>query len=246
MAIIATTKAIPFGGDASQKKLGKNKSYVAAFDSFFEDFGGMMKDFYPKFKEKVSFFIGDFKNKPWLLALNKSKKNASHRDSRIGELALLDPYSEDGHGFPCQAADLLAYRNTQVMGPAFDTGHYTPMKLLDFMFSRTGSRPNHPLSKLRALSDSEWRDMVNKLRIEKREFETRNKALGGSKDNYFRPIIHSPMVKDFLGDEILKYASTPEWLNRGKRARFTGQIRCRAGNSTSPIGSRCSQGRNRP
>jgi hypothetical protein len=212
MAIIATTKAIPFGGDASQKQLGQKKSYKAAFDSFFKDFGSVMKDFYPKFKEKVSFFIADFENDPWLLALNKSKKDASHRDSRIGELAFVNPYSEDGHGYPCQAADLFAYRNRQVMQSAYDSGSYSPMKLLDFMFSRTASRPNHPLSELRTLSDFEWRDMVNKLRVEKRAFEDRNKAMGGSKDNYFRPAKHSSMVVDFLSSRMEKYRKTPEYI----------------------------------
>lgn len=209
MAIIATTKAIPFGGSARQKQLGL-KSYKAAFDSFFYDFGEVMKDFYPRFRGKVFFFFSDFENEPWLLALNKASKDAQHRDSRIGELAFIDPYALNG--YPCQAADLFAYKNRQTMQAAYDSGHHDSMRLLDFMISRTGSRPNHPLSKLRTLSASEWRDMVNKLRIEKRDFEIKNNALGNPKPDFFRPLKHSSLVKDFLRDEMVKYYTGPEWI----------------------------------
>lgn len=216
MAIIATTKAIPFGGSASEKKLGKSRAYQEAFKEFFSDFRDLMKDFYPRYKEKVSFFFSDFENEPWLAALNKARKDAIHRDSRIGELAFIDP--ESHNGLPCQAADLFAYKNRQTMERSYDAGHYNSMTLLDFMFSRTGSRGNHPLSKLRTLSVPEWRDMVNKLRSERRLFETKNNIPGKSKTNLFAPLKHSPMVKDFLADEMRKYTKSAEWLNYWKRS----------------------------
>lgn len=216
MAIIATTKAIPFGGSASEKKLGRPKSYKAAFDMFFCDFRNVMKDFYPKYRDKVSFFFSDFENEPWLLILNRAGKDAQHRDSRITELDFVN--HKTYNGLPCQAADLFAYKNRQTMETAYDSGHYNSMKLLDFMFSRTGSRADHPLAKLRTLSDSEWRDMVNKLRNERKIFELENNAPGKTKTNFFYPLRHSSMVIDFLKEEIRKYASSAEWLNYLKRS----------------------------
>ncbi len=203
MAIIATGNgAIPFGGNASEKKLGQ-KAYKSAFDSFFDDFRNVMKDFYPRYREKVSFFFSDFENESWLLILNKSIKDAKWRDGRIAEFKFID--HKTYNGAPCQAADLFVYANRQKMETTYDSGQWHSMKLLDFMFSRTGSRENHPLSKLRTLSEGQWSDMVNQLRIERKTFEAQNNSPGKPKTNFFHPLRHSQTAMDFLREETTKW-----------------------------------------
>jgi hypothetical protein len=196
MATIATMRAIPFGGDASQKKLGA-KAYKAAFHGFFKDFGSRMKEFYPRYKEKVSFIFSDFENEPWRLALIKAITDAQSRDCRIGKFEFVNHKDKNGRGYPCQAADLFAYRNRQKMETIYESGKWQSMRLLDLMFARTGRPRNLPLARLRTLSDSEWSDWVTRLRTEKKEHESRN--VGNGQKSHFLPLRHSLALRTFLG-----------------------------------------------
>jgi hypothetical protein len=203
MAIVASSGPIPFGGNASVKmifgksptKVELNKIYKKAFYRFFSDFKATMNDHFPGENEKASFFFSDIRNKEWILILSQVIKDARSHDSRIGECSFIS--DRDYRGSPCQAADLFAYINRQNSANIYDAGHNLPLRILDLIIGRCAFTKSHPGYELRTLKNEEWRELIEDMRKEKRDFEISRVILGEPKQEYYPTLIHPFFKKLF-------------------------------------------------
>jgi hypothetical protein len=132
MALVASEKAVPFGGNGSIKRIqGENarsygKTYKIVFQNFFIDFDSALKQHFPSHKGNVSFFFDDNQNEEWIKILNATIKAAQKRSSSIGTYAFVK--RKDDRGIPCQAADLFAYVNRQNTETIYEANQYTPLR----------------------------------------------------------------------------------------------------------------------
>ncbi|MGO8700856.1 MAG: DUF3800 domain-containing protein [Limisphaerales bacterium] len=197
MAIVASDKAVPFGGNASVKRTEAvnarfyEKTYKMAFEAFWNDFGSTLKKHFPDHKGKVSFFFDENKNQKWIAILNATHRAAKLRNHQIGEYTPIS--STDERGIPCQAADLLAYVNRQNSETIYDTDEYAPLKLQPFILGRNAYPPGHPRRILSELSQSKWAELVKNLVAAKSAFENENRLLGKGKQPFYPTVHYAPL-----------------------------------------------------
>lgn len=192
MAFVASSKPIPFGGNAAQKRLkNANEAYENSIEMFFGDFSLVMDRHFPNEKSQVSFFFSDHEIDDWLLILNKKIKEARLRDRRIaGEYTPIEPKSE--RGMPCQAADLLAFVNRQNMETVYDKDRYIPQRILDVIVARQGFPDWHPFAAIKKMGESDWKNLIAELRGRKKQFDLKHELLGTKPKPQFYPIQEHP------------------------------------------------------
>jgi hypothetical protein len=198
MATVASSGPVPFGGYVSIKKLYGGKrdraahigAYRKAFENFFEDFTTQMNVHFPEEKAKTDFFFDESENKEWIGILNDVIRRYRRRDSRVGNFSFIDNHSE--RGMPCQAADILAYRNRQYAETAFEEDAWQKQKLLDFILSRNGFPKTHPRSRYAKYSYADWEALVKYLRDDKKLHESRGLLRG---DRNYYPFVYNQQMR---------------------------------------------------
>jgi hypothetical protein len=214
MAFVASTGPIPIGGNASEKRLGKEEAYEKALYNFFEDFTLQMDKHFKDEKGQVSFFFSANENQEWIAVLNKTMKEAWRRDKRIAhEYTPIDPKSE--HGFPCQAADLLAHVNRQNMEPIYDQDIILPQRILDLVVGRKNYVGDHVFSPLATMDDVAWYNLIQDMRAMKKDFEISKVILGEPKEPFY-PILAHPVLIKLVNDWKANHSKHEKRNNRGR------------------------------